>query len=70
MNFLLVPNSMTLNGRNTTLSYTAYFPELAVLKVTILFNVKYFRKWYKTELYLQWQTYRKSYMIYQMCHFQ
>jgi len=28
------------------------------------------RKWYNIELYLQWQTNRKSYMIYRTAHFQ
>jgi len=32
-------------------------------KVTILFNVKKTRKWYKIALYLQWPTNRKSHIV-------
>jgi len=38
-------------------------------KVTILFNVKKTRKWYKISLYLQWPTNRKSHMVYQTAPF-
>jgi len=38
-------------------------------KVTILFNVKKTRKWYKIELYLQWPTNRKSHMVYRTALF-
>jgi len=31
--------------------------------VTISFNIKKTQKWYKIELYLQWQTDRKSHMV-------
>jgi len=37
-------------------------------KVTII-QRQITRKWYKTELYLQWPTNQKSYMIYRMATF-